>query len=78
MKTKILETTCQVCRRSIKVEIEEPALFSDEFMASAIVCDDCEADHSEQERTRIAKFNKAIERECEGPPERKYREPYVD
>ena len=62
---KQLETTCQVCRRSLKIEIEEPALFSDEFMAGAIVCDDCTHDHDEQERARIAKYHKAIEAECQ-------------
>jgi len=70
---KTLETTCQVCRRSIKIEIEEPAMFSDEFMASMIVCDDCTEAHDERERARIAKFHKAIERE-----ERHYKKPYVD
>jgi len=73
---KTLETTCQVCRRSIKIEIEEPAMFSDEFMASMIVCDSCTEAHDERERARIAKFHKAIEREEN--TERSYKQPYKD
>ena len=61
---KTLETTCQVCRRSIKIEVEEPAMFSDDVMCAMAVCDDCFCDHDESERNRISKYNKAIEREC--------------
>ena len=75
---KTLETTCQVCRRSMKIEVEEPAMFSDRIMCAMAVCDDCADQHDEQERTRIAKYHKAIERECSEPPKRDYREPYAD
>jgi len=75
---KTLETTCQVCRRSMTIEVEEPAMFSDDVMCAMAVCDSCHSQHDEQERGRIAKFHKAIERECRGPSERNYRKPYSD
>ena len=75
---KTLETTCQVCRRSMKIEVEEPAMFSDAVMAEMATCDSCYDAHDEQERERIAKYHKAIERECSEPPKRDYREPYKD
>jgi len=74
---KTLETTCQVCRRSMKIEVEEPAMFSDAVMAEMATCDQCFDDHNEEERNRIARYNKAIERECQ-EPKRDYREPYAD
>ena len=70
---KIIHTSCQVCRRSLQIEVASPSLFSDEVMREVAVCDDCEADHNEQERNRIAKFHKAIERE-----ERHVKQPYKD
>ena len=72
---KTLETTCQVCRRSIRIEVEEPAMFSDAVMAEMATCDQCFDQHDDQERTRIAKYHKAIERECNEPG---YRHPYAD
>ena len=61
---KTLETTCQVCRRSMSIEVEEPAMFSDDVMCAMAVCDSCHNNHDEAERNRISKYNKAIEREC--------------
>ena len=75
---KQLETTCQVCRRSMTIEVEEPAMFSDDVMCAMAVCDSCHNDHDEAERNRISKYNKAIERECSESPKRAYKLPYAD
>ena len=72
---KTLETTCQVCRRSMKIEVEEQSMFSEATLLEMATCDQCFDQHDEQERTRIARYNKAIERECQ---EREYKQPYKD
>jgi len=70
---KTLETNCRVCRRSIKLEIDEQSLFSETSLLEMATCDQCFDAHDEQERNRIAKYHKAIERECE-----ETRKPYAD
>lgn len=74
---KTLETNCRVCRRSIRLEIEEQSLFSEASLLEMATCDQCFDAHDELERNRIAKYNKAIERECEQEP-KDYKQPYKD
>jgi len=72
---KTLETNCRVCRRSVRLEIDEQSLFSETSLLKMATCDQCFDAHNEQERNRIARYNKAIERECQ---EREYKQPYND
>ena len=70
---KIIHTSCQICRRSLRLEVPEPSIFSSDTYTKMTVCDSCCDAHSEEERNRIAKFHKAIERE-----ERHVKQPYKD
>ena len=60
------------------IEVEEPAMFSDDVMCAMAVCDPCSAQHDVAVRGRIAKFHKAIEREESEPVQKSYRKPYSD
>ncbi len=71
---KQLSTHCQVCRKAMTIEVEEPALFSDEWMIKLATCDSCLSDHPETDRNRIAKFHLEIERE----ERQEVRKPYAD
>ncbi len=68
---KTIETNCQVCRRSIKIEVDEE--WGDSPLLQMATCEICIDDHDRKERDRIAKYYKAIEREVG-----KYRKPYAD
>lgn len=72
---KTLETTCQVCRRSIRIEVEEPPMFSEDVILSMATCDDC----FDEERVRIRKLgNDSAKMRYEPSTKREYRNPHND
>jgi hypothetical protein len=73
---KTLSCTCRVCGNSISLQIDESEFFTDEKLVEMATCDRCYDSHDQQERDRIAKYHKAIERECQEP--KQYKKPYAD
>lgn len=60
----------------MRIEVEEPTLFTDSVMAEMATCDECFDQHTDEERSRIAKYHRAIEREYS--EDRGYNQPYKD
>ena len=78
---KTLSTHCRNCGASMKIEVEESGMFTDQALCDMATCDNCYAARERIEKASREKYDRQVEKEISqdrAKSTRYYKKPYTD